>query len=191
MNKKNKLNTIFTIFIAIVLALGCSGDQQAEANKIVAEANKKIEEARSLMDKTESRNKELFNAEIQTLLQLKYYKMKMESEAKSIVQDYEKVSEMLRAAAKQFDDISRMDVTEKYKEYAKIKSDEFAKRSEAVGVRKGNAQAFLEVDDPKVMTQKFDENNTKAEKIMKEAEELGEKAKKIETENKDLFKDAT
>ena len=114
----------------------------------------------------------------------------MGNEAKSIVADYEKVSDSLKDIAKQYDEISRLNVDEKYKDYAKLKSDEFAKRAEAVGVRKGNAQAFAEIDDPRILTSKFQENNTKSDKLFKDAEDIAAKAKKIEEDNKEIFKSA-
>lgn len=190
MNTQNKLNALLAVIVTAFIALACSGgSEQAEANKIVAEANKKLEEARTLMGKTETRNKTLFSANIQTNGQLQAYKDRMGNEAREIVADYEKVSETLKDISKKYDDVSRMKVSDKYKEYTKIKSEEFAKRADAVGVSKGNAQAFAEIDDAKTMLAKFNENNEKAQKLFKEAEELGAKAKKIEEENKDLFKE--
>lgn len=50
-----------------------------------------------------------------------------------------------------------------------------------------NAQAFVEIDDQRLMTKKFDENNTKSDKLFTEADELEAKAKRLEKENKDLF----
>ena len=191
MKRINKFNTLLVLSIAITLVIGCSGgNQQAEANKIVDTANKKLDETKDLYSKTEARNSTLFSANIQTIQQLFYYKAKMGSEAKSIVTDYEKVADNLKDIAKQYDEISRLNVDDKYKEYAKLKSDEFAKRAEAVGVRKGNAQAFAEIDDPKILTTKFAENNTKSDKLFKDAEDTAGKAKKIEEDNKEIFKQA-
>lgn len=191
MKRINKFNTLLVLSIAITLVIGCSGgNQQAEANKIVDTANKKLDETKDLYSKTEARNSTLFSANIQTIQQLFYYKAKMGSEAKSIVTDYEKVADNLKDIAKQYDEISRLNVDDKYKEYAKLKSDEFAKRAEAVGVRKGNAQAFAEIDDPKILTAKFAENNTKSDKLFKDAEDTAGKAKKIEEDNKEIFKQA-
>jgi small-conductance mechanosensitive channel len=178
---------MITAFLA--LACGGSSSQQAEANKIVDEANKKLEEARSLMVKTETRNKTLFSANIQTVSQLQAYKNRMSDEAKGIIADYEKVVESLKEISKKYDDVSRMNVSDKYKEYTKIKSEEFARRADAVGVSKGNAQAFADIDDPKTMFSKFEENNDKSTKLFKEADELAAKAKKIEDENKDIFRE--
>ena len=191
MKNQNKINAIFIAVIALAIGLACSGsagNQQAEANKIVDQANKKLDDAKTLYEKTETRNTALFSQNIQTLQQLFAYKAKMGGEAKSIVGDYEKVVEMLKDVSKQYDDISRMNLNEKYKDYAKLKSDEFAKRAEAVDIRKGNAQAFTEIDDPRTMTAKFDENNAKSDRLFKDAEDMGAKAKKMEDENKDIFK---
>ncbi len=189
MKRINTLNTLLMLATAFVLIIGCSGgNQQAEANKIVDTANKKLDETKELYSKTEARNSTLFSANIQTVQQLFSYKAKMGGEAKSIVADYEKVAENLKDIAKQYDEISRLKVDDKYKEYAKLKSDEFAKRAEAVGVRKGNALAFAEIDNPKTMTEKFGENNTKSDKLFKDAEDIAGKAKKIEEDNKEIFK---
>ena len=191
MKKQNKLNAIFIILVAIAIGLACnSSNQQAEANKIVDQANKKLDEGKDLYEKTEKRNKELFSVNIQNDRQLQAYKFLKKDEAKSIVADYERSSDILKDISKQYDDISRMNLNEKYKDYAKLKSDEFAKRAEAVNIRKGNAQAFAEIDDPKTMTAKFDENNTKSDKLFKDAEDIATKAKKIEDENKEIFRES-
>lgn len=186
----SKLTAVFVIFTALFMSIACDGSQIEEANKAVDEANKKLDDAKDLFAKTETRNTNLFSANIQTPQQLQLYKSNKISEAREIVGDYEKVSEMLKDVAKQYDQVSRMNVSEKYKDYAKLKSDEFAKRSEAIGIRKGNAQAFLEIDDPRTMTAKFDENNSKSDRLFKDAEDMGTKAKKMEEDNKDLFRQA-
>ena len=189
MNKRNKLNTIFIILAAAALVLACGGgDQMAEANKRVDDANKKIDEVNDLIKKTEAQNQILFGANIQTVAQLNYYKDRMRSTAKDIVDSYEKAGVTLKEVAKIFDDASRLNISDKYKEYVKLKSDEFSKRAEAAEIRKGNAQAFIEIDSPRTMTLKFGDNNDKFAKKVKEADEIAEKAKKIESDNKDIFK---
>ena len=189
MKRQNKLNAILIILVAVAISLACSGaNQTEEANRVVDRANKKLDEAKDLYGKTEKRNRELFSVNVQTVQQLQNYKSNKSGEAKLIVADYEKVSEMLKDISKQYDDVSRMNLGEKYTDYAKLKSDEFAKRAEAVEIRKGNAQAFAEIDDPRTMTAKFDENNSKSDRLFKDAEDISSKAKKIEEENKDIFK---
>jgi hypothetical protein len=190
MKTSNKFNAVLIVLGAILLGLACSsgGDQMAEANKIIDAANKKLEDAKALYVKTDSRNTDLFNAKVQTVGQLQAYKNSKSGEAKAISDDFEKIGQMLKDVAKQYDDVSRMNVNEKYKEYAKLKSDEYVKRAEAVDIRKGNAQAFMEIDDYRTMVAKFDENNKKSDKLFTDAGEIEAKSKKIEDENKDIFK---
>ena len=189
MNRQNKFNAIFIIIAAVALGLACSGVVQTEeANEIVERANKKLDEAKELYTATETRNTKLFAANVNTVSQLQDYKANKNSEAKSIVSDYEKVSEMLKDVSRQYEDISRLNLSEKYKDYARLKSDEYATRAEAVAVRKGNAQAFLEIDDPAAMMTKFDENNSKSDRLFKDAEDIAAKTRKMEEEHKDLFK---
>lgn len=178
---------IFLIIIAVFIGFACGGGNQTEANRLIREANNKLAEVNNLLNKTEDRNRMLFEANIRTAVELAAYKSKKSDEAKSIAADYEKGAEMLKEISKIFDEVSRMNVHETYKIYAKLKSDEFEKRAEAVSIRKGNAQAFIEIDNHQKMTAKFDENNTKANKIFSEADEIARKAKRLEEENRDLF----
>jgi len=189
MRKHNALNAALILLAAFIFVLGCSGgDQQAEVNKLVDQTNKKLEEAKDLLSKTETRYDTLSKGKVNNVAQLHEYRGKMSGEAKSIIADYDKAIEMIKDVAKQYDEISRMKVVDKYKEYAKLKSDAFAKRAEAIGFRKANVQVFLDMDDLKAMAAKFDENNGKYTKMLQDADDVAAKAKKIEDENKDIFK---
>jgi len=177
------------ILIAVFIgnALACGINQQAEANKLFGEANQLIVKTNILITKTEEKNQKLFDADVQTVEELAAYKIKMKDEAQGIIENYTRISEMLKEIATKFDQTAKMNVPEIYKEYAATKSAEFAKRAEAFTVRKGNAQVFIETDLPKQMTDKFDENNSRFEKLIKEAAEFGEAATHIENENRDIF----
>src|SRR5689334_21520093 len=91
---------IFTAFF-IGVGLACNGaDQQSEANMLVGEANKLTDKADVLIRKTEARNQKLFDADIQTVEELEAYKIKMKSEAESIIDGYTEASEILKKIAK-------------------------------------------------------------------------------------------
>lgn len=188
MNGKKKFSAM-VIFIALLIGITTCSDvnQLTDANKLINEANTKIIVANDLLTKTNNRKNKLFSANIQNPEELLEYKKIQNSEAKSIFNDYEKICESLKEISKLFDDVSRMNLNPKYKDYAKLKSDEFNKRAEAIVIQKGNALAFIEIDDPQKMTARFDDNNTKSDKILTEAEELEKKARNLEIENKDVF----
>ncbi len=188
MNGKKKFSAM-VIFIALLIGITTCSDvnQLTDANKLINEANTKIIVANDLLTKTNNRKNKLFSANIQNPEELLEYKKIQNSEAKSIFNDYEKICESLKEISKLFDDVSRMNLNPKYKDYAKLKSDEFNKRAEAIVIQKGNALAFIEIDDPQKMTARFDDNNSKSDKILTEAEELEKKARNLEIENKDVF----
>jgi len=178
MKTSNKLRTIVAVFTVAILT-ACGGNQIEEANHLVDKANKNIVEADELLKKTEKKNKELFAVPIQTEEELQIYKEKKSAEAGTIIEDFEKASNLAESAANQFAEAGKLNVPENFKEYLEIKSQEFAKRAEAVETRKGNAQAFLDYDGA-TMVKKFEENNEKSEKLMKEAKELGERADEVQ-----------
>src|SRR5437868_6943740 len=116
MNRPNKPNAILILLIAVLICLACGGASQTDqANKLVDQANLKLDEAKDLYAKTEKRNTELFSARITNLQELDSYKSKKSDEAKAIVTDYEKVAAMLKDISKQYDEVSRMNLDEKYK----------------------------------------------------------------------------
>jgi len=177
------------ILTALLVGAGiaCGGNQQSEANKLVGETNKLIEKTDSLIKKTEARNQKLFDADVRTPEGLAAYKIKMKPEAEEIIENYAKASEMLRQIVKNFEKTNALDVPEIYRNYLKTKAGEFEKRAAAYDVRKGNAQAFIEHDSAEPMTRIFDENNSRFEQMLREAEELNAAAKDIENENRDFF----
>ena len=189
-NKTNKLNVIFVVIIAVAMGLACGGNQIEEANAKGERANKKLDEVKELLVKTEARNAALFKANVQTMQQLQAYKSNKTGEAKAIVGDYEKAVEMIKEISKDYSEISQMNLSDQYKEYAKLKSEEYAKRAEAIAVRKGNAQAFIEIDDPQTMLAKLDEITGKSDRLLKDAEDMGERARKMAEKYENLFNEA-
>ena len=186
MNKQTNITAIFASLLLLVFIIACGGNQVEEANKLISDANKLVDEAKELVVKTDARNKELFSEDIKETL--KDYKRKMAAEAKSIVEDYAKAADKSQAAGKKFAEAGKLNVADKFKEYLDLKAKEFDKRAEAINFAKGNAQAFIDLDDVNAMQKQFGENNKKSQSLMKEAEELAGKAEKIQTEHKEIFK---
>lgn len=178
-----KLNAIISALMFSFLFASCGGSSQIEeANRLVSAANENIVEANELVKKAERKNKKLFAVSIQTDEELKNYKRQMSAEAKAIIEDFEKAADLAEIASHQFAEAGNLNVPEDFRKYLETKSHEFAKRAEAVETRKENARAFLEYDDA-TMVKKFEENNEQAEKLMREAEELEDKAEEIQKEN--------
>ena len=185
---KHKLNLLLALTVLLTIALACGGNQVEDANKLVAEANKSIDEAKELIATTEVKNTKLFSERINTVAEFTIYRNKSTNDAKTLIEDFGKISDKLTDASKKFGEAGKLKVADKFKEYLDLKSKEFAKRAEAVSNRKGNPQAFLDSTNPNDLPKIFDANNTKSKSILDEAEEIGKKADKIKDENKEIFK---
>lgn len=186
---KSSFNLAAPLVLAIFFGAACAGgERQDEAAKYAAEANKISEEARALAEKTEMRSRKLFNANIQTAPQLAGYQLEMRREAESIAADYGKIAELLREVSEKFDEAARLNDSEIYKIYAENKAREFASRAAGFEARKGNLRAFVDIADPAKMSAKFEENNARFEKLMREAEAFAAVAKDLEAENKEFFR---
>jgi hypothetical protein len=180
----------FKFFITALLigaGIACGGDGPREANRLAGETHKLLEKTDALIKKTEARNRKLFDADVQTAEELAAYQIKMKQEAADIVENYMRASELLTQIAGNFERAAELDVAEIYKSYARTKAAEFARRAEACEIRRRNAQIFIESGSPDGMTDKFDENNSRFEKLLREAEELSAAARNIENENRDFF----
>ena len=189
MKKYNhKLNLLLALTVLLTIALACGGNQVEDANKLVADANKSIDEAKELIATTEVKNTKLFSERIDTVAEFTIYRNKSANDAKTLIEDFGKISDKLTDASKKFGEAGKLKVADKFKEYLDLKSKEFAKRAEAVSNRKGNPQAFLDSTNPNDLPKIFDANNTKSKSILDEAEEIGKKADKIKDENKEIFK---
>lgn len=188
MKKQNSINIALSILLLAVAALACGGYQTAEADKLVDDANKSVDAAKEMVIKTEARNTKLFSVDIKTVAQLQYYKAQMKDEAQDIAADFAKAAELATEAGKKFSAAAKLNLPDKYKEYLDLKAQEFARRAEALNVRKGNAQAFVDYTDIAVMNKRFNENNSKSEKLYGDADELAKKAEKLHDDNKEIFK---
>ena len=187
-NYGHKINLLLALTVLLTIALACGGNQVEDANKLVADANKSIDEAKELITTTEVKNTKLFSERIDTFAEFTIYRNKSANDAKTLIEDFGKISDKLTDASKKFGEAGKLKVADKFKEYLDLKSKEFAKRAEAVSNRKGNPQAFLDSTNPNDLPKIFDANNTKSKSILDEAEEISKKADKIKEENKEIFK---
>lgn len=184
MNPKSKWNLIFVIVILAAVGLACSGNTE-KANKLVDEANKLIDEAKPLSDTAQTKNNEVFDK-----MPASYPEGKdaLTTTAKEAVDAYDKASAKLKEASAKFDEASKVDTTDKFKEYLSAKASEMGKRSEYMTALKDNCQAFMDSKDIAELNSRVTANKTKVEALDKEATTFGDKAKKIQDENKDIFK---
>ncbi|MBX7172442.1 MAG: hypothetical protein K1X72_15855 [Pyrinomonadaceae bacterium] len=184
---RNTTLWIVVLLSAISLSMACGG-QLEEGNKLVNEANAAIDKAKAADAKINSISKELLgdgwvNAEDNA----KYF-----ADNKAKVDELlgldEQNAKLMNEAAGKFEQASKMNLESKFKEYLGLKAQEFKKRADkysaeasflkSVSVEKDNENAGK-------LGQEFTKKNAD---LIKEANDLGEKAEKIAKDNPTLFK---
>jgi hypothetical protein len=188
MKLDHKRKALFALFLLFAFALACT-DETGKANKLVDEGNKLVDEANKLWADANGKQEKMKSAVDQissdnTEADLE----KARSIAKEVIDAYDKAKNKCTEAAKKYEEGSGFKINEKFKEYLKLKADEFKKRAEMSESAKGVAQALISSENKNDYTKKSAESDEKTEKLRKEAQDLADKANTIQKENKDIFK---
>ena len=104
------------------------------------------------------------------------------------IADLEKARDGYKEAGSKFEEASKLDVKDKFKEYLSVKSKEMNKRSELTSALMDEPKALIDSKGPDEYKKKVNQVVAKVTTLKKDAEELAGKADKIFEENKDLFK---
>ena len=171
----------------IILCLACGG-QTNEANKLIDEANALVDKSRPLTDKVDNLINDLLGSKMTQAEDINEYKTDNKAKFDEIVSVAEEAEKNLSEAAGKLEQASKMPIGEKFKEYISIKAQEFRKRAERQKETAAFIKAFLAENDVSKANQIIADNNKKDADIRKEANDLGEKARKIEKDNPGLFK---
>src|ERR1044072_9211663 len=104
------------------------------------------------------------------------------------IADLEKARDGYKEAGSKFEEASKLDVKDKFKDYLSVKSKEMNKRSELTSALMREPKALIDSKGPDEYKKKVNQVVAKVTTLKKDAEELAGKADKIFEENKDLFK---
>jgi uncharacterized protein YoxC len=184
MNPKNKLNLLILAVAIVAIGLACSANQK-KANDMVDEANKAINEAKSAQETADKKYNEVTDKINGSFPE---GRDEYKAAAQEAVDNYDKAAKKVGEAAAKFDDASKIDTTDKYKTYLTAKANENKKRVEWLQAFKERAQAILDASSFDELKTKVDALTAKINSIDKEASKFGDEAKKIETDNPDIFK---
>jgi uncharacterized protein Yka (UPF0111/DUF47 family) len=168
------------LFLGVVLACG-NTDETDKANKLVNEGNAAITEGKKhASDADEKKNKMLQTnvaqmAEARTL-------------ANEAIREYDQAISKAKEAAGKFDEASKLQVNDKFKDYLSLKSKEYNKRAELIETLKAIPQALIDSQNRPAFVSRANEATQKAERISKEADDLEAQADKIQTDNPTIIK---
>jgi len=166
--------------LGFVLACG-DGDETEKANKLVAEGNAAIQEGKKYVADAEEKKNRMLQTNVSQLAEARTI-------ANEAIRAYDQAGEKCKEAAGKFEDASKLKINDKFKEYLAIKVKEFNKRAELVETLKSTPQALIDSQSRASFISRANEANQKAERLSKEADDLGAQAEKLQKDNPDSFK---
>jgi hypothetical protein len=181
------LTGILMIIVLVMAGLACSGgDDISKINGLVDEANKFVTEANDAVKKVEAKGSE-FDKKVDSVKSEADLKTVREM-GKELLALYETMQSNFQKASDKFAEAGKVASNPKFKEYFELKAQEMKKRSELSGELKGIPKALDEAASEKVYKESAVKVVAKVQQLTKEANEIGEKADKIQRENPDIIK---
>lgn len=182
MNGRSYASTFMALFLLVAAVLACSsGNETEKANKLGDEGNAAVEEGKKFYVDAEAKKQQMLETKVSQLAEARTL-------AKEAIAAYDKAEDKCKEAAKKYDEASKLKISDKFKEYLGLKTKEYNKRAELVEAAKGTPQALIDSESRTSFISRANANNDKVAKLIKEADELAGQAKKIETDNPDMFK---
>jgi hypothetical protein len=181
------LTGILAVFMILAVGLACSGgDETAKANELVAEANKFLTEANNSAEKVKTKGAE-FDQKVNAIKNDTGLKEARDF-GKELFPLYDSMKENFQKAGEKFEAASKLPVNAKFKEYLETKAQEMKKRSEYSGELRAVPQALIDSEGEKAYREAVGKISEKVKKMIGEAQQLGDKADKIQKDNPDVMK---
>ena len=173
----------FVLLIAAIWACGNSTapSETDQANKLVDEGNAAVQDAKKFVSDAESKKDQMMKTDVRRLAEARV-------RAAEAIAAYDKAAEKCKEASQKYDQASRLQISEKFKQYLMLKVKEYNKRAEMVEAAKGTPQALIESTNRSSFIIRANSNNSKVDQLFKEAEDIGAQAEKLQKDNPDIFK---
>ncbi len=182
-----KLAAWMAVFAAMCLGIACGG-QINEANKLVDEANVIIKSYNEDSVKSGKLITELLGENLKKADDIEEYKKDNKAKFDELVSLNEKLEKNGAEATSKFDQASKLNLDDKFKEYLSLKVQEMKKRGEIDKQTTTFVKSFLDTKDiDKINTLIADYNKNSAD-TQKAADELMNKANQITKDNPSVFK---
>jgi tetratricopeptide (TPR) repeat protein len=176
------ITAILAVFMMIFVGLACSSEETEKANGLVGEANKFIVDANNNVKDAETKGTE-FDKKVAAIDSNDDHKAVTEFGEKELVPLYDKMKDNFQKAGEKFEEAGKLKLNEKYKEYLVTKAAQFKKRAEYAESLKAIPKTLSASKDEKDYAESVKKDVEKSQKILKEAQELADKATKIQKDN--------
>ena len=185
---KGKRNFIGIAVLLVIAGLGIACDEASDANKLVNEANVLVTRSNDTSSKITALYNDLLGDKLVKATDVEKYKVENKARFDELFGLIDQDEKDLNEVAAKFEKAATLKVSEKFKEYVSLSSQEYKKRVEnrkAMGVF---LKAFLAEKDTAKRNKLGDEYDKRSTEIGKEGDALSEKADKIVADNPAEFK---
>src|ERR1051325_4968052 len=175
----------FVLLIAAIWACGSSSTTNTsdtdKANKLVNEGNAAVDAVKKFFEDADAKKEQMMHTDRRRVAEARV-------RAAEAIASYDRAAEKCKEAASKFDEASRLQISDKFKQYLILKTKEFNKRAELMQAAKDTPQALIESTNRSSFQNRVASNQSKINQLYKEAEDLGAQADKIYKDNPDIFK---
>ena len=173
------------MFLSLSL-VGCM--ETDKANKLIDAGNKSIEDANKVSADAGKKMTELFSGD--NLTHFPENRDALKSKVDEVNGLLDKSITSLKAAADKFDEASKLKIDDKLKDYYMAKAQSYRKKAEVDETAKKQTALLTDasIDSVEALKPKLDTLEEQLNKLQKEQNDFEDKAKKIQTDNPNLFK---
>ena len=176
---------LLALFLLVAAVLACKSTSTTsdtdKANKLVDAGNAAVQDAKKFVADAEAKKAQMMQTDMRRLAEARVT-------AAEAIAAYDKAAEKCKEAAQKYDEASRLQISDKFKEYLILKVKEYNKRAEMVATAKGTPQALIESTNRSSFVIRANSNNSKVDQLYKEAEDIGAQADRLQKDNPDIFK---
>jgi Zn-dependent M32 family carboxypeptidase len=183
-NNQRHSTAVMALLLLVAAVLACSsisGDETEKANKLVGEGNLAVQEAKKYVAEAEEKKQKMLQTNLGKLKEAR-------ATAAEAIEAYDKAKEKCKEASKKYEEASKQNDNDKFREYLALKVKEFDKRAELVETAKGTPQALIDFKTRVSFVSVANANNERVARLTKEADDLAAQADKVQKDNPDSFK---
>jgi len=181
---------VLAIMMLLIFGLKACGlsEQTDEANKLNDEAGVILEKENDLTDKSNELLDELLGDNLTKAEDYKAYKEKNKSKFDELISLSGQIERLAAESMDKYEQVLKLKLPEKYKEYTSIKIQEFKKRADLHKLIAPFIKEFLQTNDIDKINKLIEDFNKQSADMLEEADKLSEKAGQFAKDNPNVFK---
>jgi hypothetical protein len=180
---------VLTIMMLLIFGLkACDNAQIDEANKLNDEAGVILEKENDLTYKSNELLDELLGDNLTKAEDYKAYKEKNKSKFDELISLSGQIERLAAESMDKYEQVLKLKLPEKYKEYTSIKIQEFKKRADLHKLIAPFIKEFLQTNDIDKINKLIEDFNKQSADMLEEADKLSEKAGQFAKDNPNVFK---